>query len=77
MSKEGWRNARSANIIAFASGLFPSKSELRRKIDQGGVRINDQKLSSPSQLFYYRDVDKETGCFKVQFGKKVVLVRPV
>ena len=76
MPKEGWMEARSAKVIAFASGLFTSKSEVRRKMDQGGVRINDERVSDPDKLFFYNAMDPNIGAFKVQFGKRIVLVRP-
>ncbi|RWC27755.1 MAG: tyrosine--tRNA ligase [Mesorhizobium sp.] len=76
MPKENWTEARSAKVIAFASGLFSSKSEVRRKINEGGVRINDERISDPDKLFFYRDIDRNIGAYKVKFGKKVVLVRP-
>ncbi|TPL01257.1 MULTISPECIES: tyrosine--tRNA ligase [unclassified Mesorhizobium] len=76
MAKEGFQWARSAKVIAFASGLFSSKSEVRRKMNEGGVRINNERVSDPDKLFFYRDMDKTIDAFKVQLGKKVVLVRP-
>ena len=70
--------ARSAGVIAFASGLFVSKSDLRRKIAEGAVRIDDQVVTNPDAYFRYDTMDTATSAFKVQFGKKkVVLVRPV
>lgn len=40
------------NIVDFtiAVGLFPSKSEARRTIEQGGLSINDQKVTSIDQV---------------------------
>lgn len=78
MPKEAYPNARSAKVIAYASGLFSSKSEVRRKIAEGGVRINDAVIRDPDKNIPYADTDPATGAFKVQFGKKkIVLVRPV
>jgi len=74
---EEWKIGRSNTEIAFATTLFPSKSEVRRKIQQGGVRINDVKVTDPNAITYWTEVDKNTGAFKVQFGKKIVLVKPV
>lgn len=78
MPKEQWKIARSAKVVVFASGLFSSKSEMRRKIADGAVRINGKVITNPDEHFPYSEVEPETGAFKVQFGKKkVVLVRPV
>jgi tyrosyl-tRNA synthetase len=78
LAKDGYENGRSASIIAFATGLFSSKSELRRKIAEGAIRINDKVVSDPDQIFLYSKMDGAIGAFKVQFGKKkTVLIRPV
>jgi tyrosyl-tRNA synthetase len=78
LPKGEYQNARSAGVIAFASGLFASKSDLRRKIAEGAVRIDDQVVTNPDIYFRYEEMDQSTNAFKVQFGKKkVVLVRPV
>ncbi len=71
-----WRSGRSAMQIALASGLFPSKSEVRRKVEQGGLRINDVRIDDKDKIIRYAENDPLTGAFKVQFGKKIVLVKP-
>jgi tyrosyl-tRNA synthetase len=76
MAKDGFQRARSAKVIAFSSGLFSSKSEVLRKIKEGGVRIEDEKISDPNKLFFYSNLDPGIGAFKVRFGKKIVLVKP-
>lgn len=70
-----WFVARSAGVIALASGLFPSKSELRRKIDQRGLKINDRTVENQNEMIRWEDTYKDTGAFKVQLGKKIVLVK--
>ncbi len=35
--------------LAVASGLYPSKSEARRQIAQGGYSINDERVTAPDQ----------------------------
>ncbi len=49
--------------------LTGSKGEARRLVDQGGVAVNDVKVSSPMQIFTAEDVKK--GDFVIKKGKKV------
>jgi tyrosyl-tRNA synthetase len=73
--EHGWQRRRAEAIVK-ASGLATSLSDARRKIAEG-VKINDKPVTDPTQLFTLADVDSKTGAFKVQHGrKKVVLVRP-
>jgi tyrosyl-tRNA synthetase len=75
-SKRGWKE-RSAEAILKASGLASSLSDARRKIAEGAVKINDMPISDSKQWFSIEDVDRETGAFKVQYGKKkIVLLKP-
>jgi len=68
----------SNTALAAATGLFSSNSDVRRKIAEGAVRINDRKITDPNEVRDWSDVHSELGVFKVQFGKtKIVLVRPV
>ena len=68
---------RSAGVVAFATGLFSSNSEVRRKLAEGAIRINDSVIHDPKTICRYADNDPAIGAFKVQFGKKkTVLVRP-
>ena len=46
------------------AGLAASKSEAKRLIEQGGVRLNQEKVSDPAQMV---DLSKEV---LVQFGKR-------
>ncbi|MBQ4070740.1 MAG: tyrosine--tRNA ligase, partial [Alphaproteobacteria bacterium] len=50
-----------------ATGLFPSKSEARRMVEQGGVQINNEKISDPRAVVAVADE------FMVQKGKKTFL----
>jgi tyrosyl-tRNA synthetase len=69
---------RSAEAIMKASGLASSLSDAKRKIAESAVKINNQPVSDPSALYTVSDVDPQTSAFKVQYGKKkVVLVKPV
>jgi tyrosyl-tRNA synthetase len=77
ISLDGWEHGRSNTDVAFASGLFPSRAEVRRKIAEGAVRINDRLLTDEKEIVYLKDLDRNTGAFKVQLGrKKTVLVKP-
>ncbi len=67
---------RNAALVAL-SGLVSSQSEARRKIAEGAIRINDQKIDDPDALRPWTDVDPDLGAFKVQLGKKkIVLLKP-
>ena len=48
-----------------AAGLFTSKSEARRNIEQGGIQIDDKKITDPKAVI------APAREFKVQRGKKV------
>jgi len=73
-----WPIGRSTTEIAFASELFSSKGEVRKKIQAGEIRINDKPVSDPAAIVRWDEVDPELGVFKVQLGKrgKIVLVKP-
>ena len=71
-------NERSAEAILKASGLASSLGDARRKIAEGAVKINDEPISDSKRWFGKGHVDQETGAFKVQYGKKkIVLVKPI
>ncbi|MGH6923564.1 MAG: tyrosine--tRNA ligase [Propylenella sp.] len=72
-----WQYGRSNTAILVASGLVRSNTEARQKIAEGAVRINDQIVRDPRAIVPWDHVDKELGAYKVQLGKrKIVLVRP-
>jgi tyrosyl-tRNA synthetase len=50
-----------------ATGLFPSKSEARRMVEQGGIQLNSEKITDPKFIV---NVSDET---MVQKGKKTFL----
>ncbi len=54
--------------ILTEGGVFPSKSEGRRNITQGGLTLNDEKITDPQRLFTAEDL-KEEGAM-VRKGKK-------
>ncbi|MEX0851933.1 MAG: tyrosine--tRNA ligase [Bauldia sp.] len=72
-----WQVGRTAVAILKASELVRSSREARQKIDERAVKINDREVRDSEELFRWSDVDPTTGAFKVQLGKKkIVLVKP-
>jgi tyrosyl-tRNA synthetase len=68
---------RTAEAILKASGLASSLSDARRKISEGAVKINDSAVTDGKKYYRKDDVNADTGAFKVQYGKKkIVLVKP-
>ncbi|MCA8902773.1 MAG: tyrosine--tRNA ligase, partial [Hyphomonas sp.] len=76
LPKGDFQRARSTVALLKASGLASSNKEARRKISEGGVRINDEKIEA-ERWHTYDELLPEVGAFKVQLGKRVVLVKPV
>ncbi|HEY2707525.1 MAG TPA: tyrosine--tRNA ligase [Caulobacteraceae bacterium] len=67
----------SSTEIVVLAGLARSNTEARQKISEGAVRINDSLVSDPRELVRWTELHKELGVFKVQLGKKrIVLVKP-
>jgi tyrosyl-tRNA synthetase len=74
---QGWTERRAEAILK-KSGLATSLSDARRKIAEGAVRINDEQVKDPGTRYLVTDVQPAIGAFKVQYGKKkIVLVKPV
>jgi tyrosyl-tRNA synthetase len=75
--EHNWTDRRAEAIVK-ASTLATSLSDARRKIAEKAIRINDKLVERHDEWFKKTDVDPKTGAFKVQYGKKkVVLVKPV
>ena len=55
--------------VAIALGLAASKSEARRLIDQGGVRLNDQTVKTATASVTAADLDSD-GTARLTVGKK-------
>jgi tyrosyl-tRNA synthetase len=55
--------------ILVALGLAGSKSEARRLVEQGGVKLNDQQVRSPTASVADSDLDAE-GMARLSVGKK-------
>jgi tyrosyl-tRNA synthetase len=51
---------------------------MRRKMAEGGVKINGNTVTDPKVWVRYDTIDPDVGAFLVQFGKKKhALVKPV
>ncbi len=75
-ANDEWSAGRSNAAIAVASGLATSMSDARRKFADGSLTINDQKIVDPNNVRLWENTYENTGAFKVQLGKKkVVLVK--
>jgi tyrosyl-tRNA synthetase len=55
--------------VAIALGLASSKTEGRRLVEQGGIRLNDQPLHTPGASITEADLDA-TGTARLSVGKK-------
>jgi tyrosyl-tRNA synthetase len=55
--------------VAIAMGMATSKSEARRLIDQGGVKLNDQPVKAATASVSAADLDS-TGTARLSVGKK-------
>ncbi len=53
------------NLLA-ATRLFPSKKEARRLVEQGSVRLDNERVADPMQT-----IDRPTGALVVQAGKRI------
>lgn len=72
---KGWTERTVAALVK-AAGLAQSLSEARRLIAQGGVRINDEKVTEDRAYTASQQLP-DVGAFKVQVGKtKIALVKP-
>jgi tyrosyl-tRNA synthetase len=55
--------------VTIALGMAASKSEARRLIDQGGVRLNDQPVKTATAIVTDADLDS-SGTARLTVGKK-------
>ena len=60
---------RTWQLLAVALGMASSKSEGRRLVEQGGVRLNDQTVRSASAGVSEADLDA-SGTARLTVGKK-------
>ncbi|MGV3577822.1 tyrosine--tRNA ligase [Brevundimonas sp.] len=76
LPKDEWEQARSTRALVKAAGFARSLGEAGRHMAGNAIRINDE-LIVEDRLHSYDELLPEHGAFKVQFGKKkIVLVRP-
>lgn len=76
VSKSEYPDGPSTVTLLRAAELASSNGEARRKLKEGAVRINDEKVSD-ERPHSWDAVLEEVGAFKVQVGKKrIALVRP-
>jgi len=70
---------RSASVLVKEAGLAPSMKQSGNLIKGGGVRINNEAVTDPNRLFGLDEVERPSGAFEVQSGKRgqIVLLRPV
>ena len=55
--------------VAVALGILSSKSEGRRLVEQGGVRLNDQPVRTANATITAEDLDA-SGTARLTIGKK-------
>ena len=55
--------------LLFESKIMNSKSEIRRSINEKGIKINDTLVIDDKKVFELKDFN-ENGCLKVSHGKK-------
>ncbi len=66
----------STTALLRAAGLVKSNGEARRKLGEGAVRVNDDKITE-DQTHAWNSVLGDVDAFKVQVGKKrIALVKP-
>jgi tyrosyl-tRNA synthetase len=73
--KGEWETSRSTTALVKAAGLVGSMGEAKRKIAEGAVRINDERIAEPRN-HELTELLPEIAAFKVQLGKRIVLVKP-
>lgn len=77
IAKADFADGPSTTTLLRAGELVSSNGEARRKMAEGAVRVNDDKVSA-DQTHAWDTVLDEVGAFKVQVGKKrIALVKPV
>jgi tyrosyl-tRNA synthetase len=73
--KGEWEISRSTAALVKVAGLVGSMGEAKRKIAEGAVRINDERIAEPRN-HELTELLPEIAAFKVQLGKRIVLVKP-
>lgn len=77
ISKADFPDGPTTTALLRAGELVSSNGEARRKMGEGAVRVNDEKIAA-DQSHAWGDVLADVDAFKVQIGKKrIALVKPV
>ena len=77
IAKADFADGPSTTALLRAGELVSSNGEARRKMGEGAVRVNDQKIAA-DETHDWSDVLADVDAFKVQVGKKrIALVKPV
>lgn len=77
ITKADFADGPTTTALLRAGELVSSNGEARRKMGEGAVRVNDEKIAS-DQTHAWSDTLTDVEAFKVQVGKKrIALVKPV
>ncbi|MEO1660359.1 MAG: tyrosine--tRNA ligase [Pseudomonadota bacterium] len=77
IAKADFADGPTTTALLRAGELVSSNGEARRKMNEGAVRVNDEKISA-DQAHAWADVLTDVEAFKVQVGKKrIALVKPI
>lgn len=77
IAKSEFSDGPTTTALLRAGELVASNGEARRKMNEGAVRVNDEKVAA-DQTHSWTNVLADVDAFKVQVGKKrIALVKPV
>jgi tyrosyl-tRNA synthetase len=69
VSDEDWKSVGQALVdVALETGWFKSKSDFRRHVEQGAVKINDEKITDPTARIVH--INNKMFCLERQDVKK-------
>ena len=67
--RQSWRREKIILSLLVETKLAPTRSEARRLVQQGGVTVNEEKVTDVYQSFTAADLDGE-GTLIIRKGKK-------
>lgn len=70
MRRQIWTQERIFLALLVETKLAPTRSEARRLVQQGGVTVNDEKVTDIYRSFTCEDMDAD-GALVIRKGKKV------
>jgi len=77
IAKADFADGPTTTALLRAGELVSSNGEARRKMNEGAVRVNDEKVAA-DHTHNWADVLTDVDAFKVQVGKKrIALVKPI